>query len=325
MMAARSLTALAPLPEGHVHEPVLLQECVELLRPRSGAVIVDATLGTGGHAEALLDRIVPGGRLLGIDRDPAALEIARTRLARFGQAFLALQGRHEELADLVASAGVGAVDGVLADLGVSSLQLDEPSRGFSFRTDGPLDMRMDPSQGRSAAELLGSVPEDELRRWLSDFGEERAARSIARAIVRERERAPIVRTHQLTTIVERVLGPAARRFRIHPATRTFQALRIAVNREVVDLGGAVRAAVALLRPGGRVVVVSYHSLEDRAVKDELRSLAGRCTCPPGLPVCGCGTASAVRILTRSPIRPSPTEVDRNPRSRSAKLRAAEKR
>ena len=325
MMIARSLTALAPLPEGHVHEPVLLQECVELLRPRPGAVLVDATVGAGGHAEALLERVSPGGRVIGIDRDPVALEIARVRLARFGDAFLPVRGRHEDLAAALAPLGLGPVDGVLADLGVSSMQLDEPSRGFSFRHDGPLDMRMDPHGGPSAADLVAGASEDELRRILSEFGEERAARSIARAIVRDRARRPLVRTTDLTALVERVLGPSARRFRVHPATRTFQALRIAVNGEIVGLRRAVKSAVERVGTAGRVVVVSYHSLEDRAVKEELRELAGRCTCPPRLPVCACGAGSTVRILTRSPIRPSDAEIERNPRARSARLRAAEKR
>jgi len=325
MMAARSLTTMAPLPEGYVHEPVLLGECIDLLRPRPGAVLVDATLGAGGHAEALLERVTPGGRVIGVDRDPQAIEIARARLARFGSAFVAVHGNHEDLAKRLAPLGLGPVDGILADLGVSSLQLDEPTRGFSFRHDGPLDMRMDPGAGPSAADLLASATEDELRRILADFGEERAARSIARAIVRGRGRGPLSRTSQMTALVERVLGPAARRYRIHPATRTFQALRIAVNGEIVGLRRTIAVAVGLLASRGRLVVISYHSLEDRAVKEELRALAGRCTCPPRLPVCACGVESVLRILTATPIRPGDAEIEHNPRSRSARLRAGEKR
>jgi 16S rRNA (cytosine1402-N4)-methyltransferase len=325
MMTARPLTHKAPLTEGHVHEPVLVRECVELLRARPGSRIVDATLGTGGHAEALLERVAPSGRVIGIDRDPRAIEIACSRLARFGPAFRALHGNHDELPQLLDSVGVGPVDGILIDLGVSSLQLDDPSRGFSFRHDGLLDMRMDPTRGPTAADLLAHAPAEELGRILSEYGEEHAARAIARAIVRRRERAPLERTAELRTLVEETLGPRARRYRIHPATRTFQALRIAVNGEIVALRRTVARAAERIAPGGRLVVLSYHSLEDRAVKEELRALAGSCTCPPRLPICACGAQGILRILPPSPIRPGDAEIERNPRSRSARLRAAERR
>jgi 16S rRNA (cytosine1402-N4)-methyltransferase len=304
------------------HRPVLLRETLELLRPAAGATIVDATLGPGGHAESLLARVGPGGRVIGIDRDPAAIAFAQNRLARFGEQFVALQGDHRELASLLEGT---LVDGVLADLGISSYQLDDPSRGFAFSTDGPLDMRMDPrSGGPTAADLLATLEASELKDIIATWGEERYAGAIARAIVRERSKKPIVTTGELAALLERVAGPAARRFRIHPATRTFQALRIAVNREIEGIPELIEGAVSLLRPGGRLAVISFHSLEDRAVKTSMYGLAHRCVCPPGLPVCGCGRANLVRILTSRPVVPGPDETNANPRSRSAKLRVAER-
>jgi 16S rRNA (cytosine1402-N4)-methyltransferase len=307
-----------------VHRPVLPGETLALLAVLPGQTVVDATLGPGGHAELLLEAVGPGGRVVGIDRDGAALEIARRRLARFGKAFLALQGNHRELPQLLAEAGVGQVDRVLLDLGVSSLQLDDPDRGFSFRADGPLDMRMDPRSGPTAADLVATLSEEELRQLLWRFGEERRARAVAHAIVGERARRPLRRTGQLAEIVGRALGPAARRWPIHPATRTFQALRIAVNGELDGLGELVERTAASLPPGGRIAVIAFHSLEDREIKQALRRLAQRCTCPPGLPTCGCGRRDLVRLLTRKPVRPSAAEQSENPRSRSARLRAAER-
>ena len=306
------------------HEPVLLREVVDLLAPGSGATVVDATLGLGGHTEALLEAVGSRGRVLGIDRDSQALELARQRLARFGDAFVAVHGNHSDLLKLLRQNGVFAVGGVLFDLGVSSLQLDDPERGFSFRGDGPLDMRMDRQTGQTAAEILASSTEQELRQLIWSYGEERRAGAIARAIVAQRERQPLNRTLALAELVERVLGPAAQRYRIHPATRTFQALRIAVNREVDDLERLVTEASSVLRRGGRLAVISYHSLEDRAVKHAMKSLAERCVCPPKLPVCGCGRENLLKVLTAKPVRPSASEVARNPRSRSAKLRVGER-
>lgn len=319
-----------PRPEATVdfqeglHRPVLLEAAVEWLHPTPGSLIVDATLGAGGHAEALLEAIGPEGRLFGIDRDAEALAYAARRLERFGSRFVPLHGNHGDLQRLLAEREIFAVDGVLADLGVSSLQLDDPARGFSFRADGPLDMRMDRSALRTAADLVSHLPELELRRIFKELGEENRAASIARAIVRERERAPIVGTARLAELVERVAGPAARRFRIHPATRTFQALRIALNEELDSIGSLVNGAVSMLRRGGRLVVISFHSLEDRAVKENIRALAERCICPPGLPVCGCGRENLVRILNRRIVVPTAAEIDANPRSRSARLRAVER-
>jgi 16S rRNA (cytosine1402-N4)-methyltransferase len=287
-------------------------------------VFVDGTVGGGGHSEALLVGVGAAGRVYGIDRDPAALERAAARLERFGPRFVPIPGNHGDVQRLLADEGVFAIDGAIADLGLSSDQLDDPARGFSFRLEGPLDMRMDPRSGATAADLLASLPESEIRDILHEFGEERRAGAIARAIVRRRAREPITRTEQLAALVEQTLGPGARRFKIHPATRTFQALRIAVNRELDTVDRFVAGASSLLRRGGRIALISFHSLEDRAVKQSLRGLAQRCICPPGLPLCGCGREDLVKILTARPIAPSPEEIERNPRSRSAKLRVAER-
>jgi 16S rRNA (cytosine1402-N4)-methyltransferase len=322
---------MLPLPReesvmrGPVHEPVLLQEAVEWLRPRRDGVYVDATLGPGGHAELILETLPEAGRLVGVDRDPRALELASERLRRYGDRFLALHGDYRELPQLLRQNGIFAVEGVLADLGISSAQLDDPGRGLSFREDGPLDMRLDQESGEpTAADLLAEAPEQELRRVLREYGEERLAGPIAKAIVLARSEEPLRRTHQLRELVERVAGPAARRYAIHPATRTFQALRIAVNHELSGLDAFVASAASLLRRGGRLVVISFHSLEDRAIKHAMRDLAHRCTCPPGLPVCGCGRENVLSVLTPRVVTPPAAEVARNPRSRSARLRAAER-
>jgi 16S rRNA (cytosine1402-N4)-methyltransferase len=306
------------------HRPVLLHETLELLAPRSGAVIVDGTLGAGGHAAALIEAAGPEGRLVGIDCDADALVLARRRLAECGERFTALHGRHEDLLDLLRGAGVFVCDVILLDLGVSSMQLDRGERGFSFRQDAPLDMRMDRDRGETAADLLARIEERDLRRILIRWGEEKRSGAIARAIVRERERRPIGRTGQLADLVARVAGPAARSLRIHPATRTFQALRIAVNREIEGLEQLVADAVSMLRRGGKLAVISYHSLEDRAIKTAMRALAHRCTCPPKLPVCGCGKEDLICVLTKRPVRPSDEEIEQNPRSRSARLRVAKR-
>jgi len=306
------------------HRSVLLRETTVLLRPAPGQVFVDATLGAGGHAEALLEAMSGQGRVIGIDRDPGALTHATRRLARFGDRFTAIRGRYEDLAVLLQGGSVFTVDGVVADLGVSSLQLDDPQRGFSFRTDGPLDMRMDPSIGPSAADLLAGLSEVELVRILRTYGEERQARPIVRAIVRTRADHPLLRTRQLAEVVERVAGPMGRRYRIHPATRTFQALRIAVNHEIEGLERFVTDAASLLRRGGRLAVISFHSVEDRAIKKAMKALAERCICPPRLPVCGCGREDLVRIITPRSVTASREELDGNPRARSARLRVVER-
>ncbi|HYN85912.1 MAG TPA: 16S rRNA (cytosine(1402)-N(4))-methyltransferase RsmH [Pyrinomonadaceae bacterium] len=309
---------------GTPHRPVLLTEAVALLAPERGGLFVDATLGLGGHAEAILEAS-PEARLLGIDRDPAALRLASERLARFGTRFRAVRARHEELARVVAEAGETELGGVLADLGVSSLQFDTPERGFSFRHDAPLDMRMD-AEGdeETAAGLLARLEEEEIARVIFEYGEERRSRRIARWIVERRERGePIQTTGELAELVARAVG-YKRTDRVHPATRTFQALRIAVNRELEGLEGFVEGAVDLLQAGGRLAVISFHSLEDRTVKRTLRRLAGQCECGPRVPVCVCGARRAVEILTRRPVTPSDRETEENPRARSAKLRACQK-
>lgn len=307
------------------HTPVLLDEAIALLRPERGESFVDCTVGAGGHAEAILDRSGPDSRLLGFDRDPEAVARTRARLRRFGDRARIEHGDFRALPEAARAAGFFAVDGIVADLGVSSLQLDRPERGFSFRGDGPLDMRMDPtSTGPTAADLLARLSEQELRGILRTFGEERLAGPIARAIVRRRATEPLTTCGELAALVERVAGPAARRFARHPATRTFQALRIAVNEELEGLDAFVVDAVSLLRRGGRLCVITFHSLEDRLVKHSMRALAERCICPPGLPVCGCGRENVAKILTPKPTVPSRAEVDANPRARSAKLRGVER-
>ena len=278
---------------------------------------MDATVGAGGHAEVLLERGAEI-RLLGLDRDPEALALAGERLARFPGRFELRAGDFAELDALLGESPAPA--GILADLGVSSMQLDHAERGFSFRRDGPLDMRMG-RNGRTAADIVATASVEELTRIFRDYGEERMAAKIARGIVAERTRGPIQSTRQLARIVA---GEKGSREKIDPATRVFQALRIEVNQELVALGRFLAAAVARLNAGGRLAVISYHSLEDRIVKEAFRRESGVCSCPPKLPTCICGARAALRVLTRRPIRPGDAELRRNPRSRSARLRVAEK-
>ncbi|HEY2798196.1 MAG TPA: 16S rRNA (cytosine(1402)-N(4))-methyltransferase RsmH [Thermoanaerobaculia bacterium] len=305
--------------ESAPHTPVLLAEVVEALAPQRGGFYVDATLGAGGHSAGILAAGLDA-RVLGIDRDPHALAAARRRLADFGDRVTFVEGDFADLDSILGDSAYPAPDGILADLGVSSMQLDEAERGFSFRRDGPLDMRMGRS-GRSAAEIVATATVDELTRIFRDFGEERMAAKIARGIVTERTRGPITSTRQLARIVAAQKGS---RERIDPATRVFQALRIEVNQELVALARFLAAAVARANGGGRLAVISYHSLEDRIVKDTFRRESGVCLCPPRLPSCTCGARTALRVLTRRPIRPSEAEQRRNSRSRSARLRVAEK-
>ena len=306
------------------HRPVLLAESVGYLAPEGGGLFVDATLGLGGHSEALLVAS-PDARVLGIDRDPEALAFASARLAGFGERFSAVHANFKEIAEVLERAGVGEVSGVLADLGVSSLQFDAAERGFSFRQDAPLDMRMDARGGEeTAAELLARLPEEEIARIIFEYGEERKSRKIARWIVERREEGrPIETTAVLAELVARAVG-YKRTDRIHPATRTFQALRIAVNHELEGLEAFLETSVDLLQSSGRLAVISFHSLEDRIVKRTLRRLAGKCECDRRLPVCACGARRAVEILTRRPVTPAAAELDENPRARSAKLRACRK-
>lgn len=301
-------------PGGHL--PVLPDRVAGLLAdvPR---LVVDGTLGLGGHSERLLEA---GDRVIGIDRDPRALARARERLTRFGDAFTAVQGNFRNVRAILDELGVERVDGVLVDLGVSSLQLDTAERGFSFRLPGPLDMRMGPD-AESVRELLDRVDEAELRRILYEWGEERWAPKIAKAILANSDR--LETTTDLARVVAEAIPRGAWPKGIHPATRTFQALRIAVNDEMGALEEFLEAIPSLLAKGGRAVVISFHSLEDRAVKRAFAELAHPCRCPPGLPICGCGAAEW-KLLTRKVVRPDEEEVSRNPRARSARLRAVER-
>lgn len=311
------------------HEPVMLRECLEFLAPAPGTTVVDATLGLGGHSLELLRRVGPEGAVIGLDCDPEALRRATERLqtacAEWGWPRCPLRTAHTDFRDFGAALdelGVTEIQGALFDLGVSSMQLDLPDRGFSFRAAGPLDMRMNPEAGETAADLVNTLPEEELARILWEYGEERYSRRIARRIL---ERRPLHTTKELEDAVWGAYPPQERRGRLHPATRTFQALRIAVNDELAALEPAVTAAVERLTPGGRVVVMSYHSLEDRIIKRAFEFLSGRCRCPVEVPVCQCGAREFVRVLTRKPVQPSEAEVEANPRARSARLRVAERR
>ena len=311
------------------HTPVLLAEVTQQLMPHPGSIIVDCTLGGAGHAKRLQDLVAPTGMLVGIDQDDAALIAAAVTL-RLGQQELPqgtvlLKGNFSELDNLLSQAGIPYVDGFLFDLGVSSHQLDVPERGFSYREDAPLDMRMDPGrQTQTAAEVIAAYSEADLARIIRDFGEERWASRIAAFIVAARAHRPIETTTQLVEIIKAAIPAAARREGGHPATRTFQAFRIEVNSELEVLSSALRASIRWLAPHGRVAVISYHSLEDRIVKNVFRELSRDCTCPPDIPICTCNTVPVVRIVTRKAILPSVEEVERNPRARSAKLRVAEK-
>jgi len=302
------------------HVPVLLREVVDALAVRPGGRYVDCTLGAGGHAEAILEAASPDGELLGIDLDPEALAAARQRLAAYGERVTFVEGNFSQVADLCRERGFAPVQGVLFDLGLSSLQLEEESRGFSFQREGPLDMRFSPRQELTAADIVNTYSEEDLADLLWRYGEERRSRPIARRLTEER---PFRTTTQLAKAVEQAVGRRARGV-IHPATRTFQALRIAVNQELLHLETALLQAHGLLGFGSRLVVISYHSLEDRIVKNFLRRESQDCVCPPGVPVCVCGHRATLRLVTRGVVRPSAAEVAANPRARSARLRVAER-
>ena len=306
--------------EGFVHAPVLAREVVELLLPGPGRLFLDGTLGGGGHAELFLQA---GAHVIGMDKDPRALAAATARLARYGEAFRAVRGDFRDAKNVLAALKLDGVDGALVDLGVSSPQLDDPSRGFSFRQGGPLDMRMG-AEGPTLADLLARVDERELARIIDRFGEERYARPVARAIQRALQAGQLTDTAQLAEVVAAAIPRKAWPPRIHPATRTFQALRIAVNDELGSLAAWLEALPALMRPAGRAGAISFHSLEDRTVKEKFRALCLACICPPGMPVCGCGAKATFKAVTRKAVVADDAEVAGNPRARSAKLRVVER-
>ena len=305
------------------HKPVLLHECLEVLNIRPEGTYLDGTLGRAGHSREIAARLTTG-RLICVDRDQAALDAAEERLASWRDRVSLVHGNFCELDAILDGLGLDGVDGMLFDLGVSSPQLDDPSRGFSYQHDAPLDMRMDQTDTLTARTVVNEWPQEELRRILWQYGEERFAPAIAGAIVRARDQKPIETTGELVEVIRSAMPAAALREKQHPAKRSFQAIRIAVNDELGAVDKMVRAAVPRLNPGGRLAIISFHSLEDRIVKNALAELARGCTCPPDFPVCVCGKKPQVKLLTRKPIVAGPAELEENPRARSAKLRAAEK-
>ena len=305
------------------HKPVLLNECIQALNIRPDGVYVDGTLGRAGHSLEIARRLTTG-RLICIDRDQAAIDAARVRLAPYLDRVALIHSNFSDLGDVLGEAGVNGADGMLFDLGVSSPQLDDASRGFSYMQDAPLDMRMDTTAPLTAADVVNTWSQEELRRILYEYGEERYAPAIAKAIVRAREQAPVETTLELVEIIKGAMPPAALREKQHPAKRSFQAVRIAVNGELDALPPMLRAAVDGLNPGGRLAVITFHSLEDRIVKRALAGMAKGCTCPPEFPVCVCGKKPQIRLVTHKPVTAGAAELEDNPRARSAKLRVAEK-
>lgn len=306
------------------HKSVLLQECIDALNIRPDGIYLDGTLGGAGHSSQIARRLTEGGRLIGVDRDRTALAAAKERLAPYADRVTLVHSNFAEIDAILASLGIPAVDGMLFDLGVSSPQLDDASRGFSYMADAPLDMRMDKDDALTAGEVVNTWPQGELRRILYDYGEERYAPQIAAAICRAREKAPVETTLELVDIIRSAMPAQALREKQHPAKRSFQAIRIAVNDELGAVSRMMQAAVGRLNPGGRLAVITFHSLEDRIVKSEMQQAARGCTCPPEFPVCICGKKPLVKLVTRKPIVSGPAELEENPRARSAKLRVAEK-
>ena len=306
------------------HRPVLLDECMEGLVIRPGGIYLDGTLGRAGHSWEIVRRLNAGGRLIGLDRDETALEAARQRLAPYADRVTLVHSNFSRVAEVLDELGIPAVDGMLFDLGVSSPQLDDAQRGFSYMHDAPLDMRMDRTAGLTARTVVNEWSYEELKRILYDYGEERYAPAIAKAIVSRRQESPIETTGQLVDLIKSAMPPQALREKQHPAKRSFQALRIAVNGELEELTAMLRGAASRLAPGGRLAVITFHSLEDRIVKKTMQELATGCTCPPNFPVCVCGKKPTLRLVNRKPIVCGPAELTYNPRARSAKLRVAEK-
>ena len=305
------------------HISVLLQECIDGINIRPDGIYVDGTLGGAGHSGQIV-RHLDTGLLIGIDRDPVALKAAGERLAPFAQNVKLVHANFCQMADVLEDLGIAGVDGILLDLGVSSPQLDDSSRGFSYMADAPLDMRMNGEDSLSAYDVVNTWPYEELKRILYDYGEERYAPQIASAICRRRENAPIQTTLELVDVIKGAMPPAALREKQHPAKRSFQAIRIAVNDELGSVERAMEEAIPLLNPGGRLAVITFHSLEDRIVKNAMVEASKGCTCPPNFPVCVCGKKPKVKLITKKPIVASNEELEVNPRSRSAKLRICEK-
>jgi len=301
------------------HKPVMSEEILEVLQIKHGGMYIDCTIGGGGHATAILEKITPGGKLLGIDADPQAIEVTRERLNPYKKNITLVNDNFRHIEDICNRFSFYPVDGILLDLGMSSLQLTEPDRGFSFQQDSPLDMRFNPNQTLTAADIVNSYLEAELTYLLKEYGEERRSRQIARNIVRNR---PINTTLKLTKVIEQAVHGT--RGKIHPATRTFQALRITVNNELENIKLALGQSTNLLKNGGRIAVISFHSLEDRMVKDFFRQESSGCLCPPHIPMCLCDHTPSLKTVTRKPINSSAREIAANPRSRSAKLRVAER-
>lgn len=306
------------------HKSVLLQECIDALNIRPDGIYLDGTLGGAGHSSQIARRLTEGGRLIGVDRDRTALAAAKERLAPYADRVTLVHSNFAEIDAILDSLGIPAVNGMLFDLGVSSPQLDDASRGFSYMADAPLDMRMDKDDALTAGEVVNTWPQGELRRILYDYGEERYAPQIAAAICRAREKAPVETTLELVDIIRSAMPAQALREKQHPTKRSFQAIRIAVNDELGAVSRMMQAAVGRLNPGGRLAVITFHSLEDRIVKSEMQQAARGCTCPPEFPVCVCGKKPLVKLVTRKPIVSGPAELEENPRARSAKLRVAEK-
>ncbi len=306
------------------HIPVLLDECIESLNCRSNGLYVDGTLGGGGHSEEILKRIGPDGILIGIDRDPAALEAAGQRLLIYGRRFISVHSNFNWIKQILKDLHIKEVDGILVDLGVSSYQLDNRERGFSYQEDAPLDMRMDSQQTFSAYHVVNEYSESELYRIIREYGEENWASRISQFIVRERDKHPIETTGQLVEIIKRAIPARARRRGPHPAKRTFQAIRIEVNAELAPLEQGIRDMVEVLKTGGRLCIITFHSLEDRIVKRVFRQMENPCICSPKAPICTCGRKAMGKIITPKPIMPSEEEIRENSRARSAKLRVLEK-
>ena len=306
------------------HKSVLLEECMEALAIRPSGIYVDGTAGGAGHSSEIASRLAEDGRLIALDQDETAVAVASERLSRFGSRARVVRSNFCELDAVCKALEIERIDGLLLDLGVSSYQLDTAERGFSYQADAPLDMRMDIRNPLTARTVVNEYSEDRIRKILFEYGEERFSSRIAANIIRERERAPIETTGELVEIIKRSIPSAARDGGHHPAKRSFQALRIEVNAELDVIAPAIRSAVRLLNPGGRIAIITFHSLEDRIVKQTFASLAEGCTCPKNFPVCVCGKRPEVKVVSRKPILPSKEELEENPRSRSAKLRVAEK-